>query len=174
MKGRNLDPQQDLPLTRPTTNYAKQALFNILSQRFYFEQKNVLDLFSGTGNISFEFISRGVSEADLVEQNPVLIHFVNSTAQKFGVENKMHCYNMDVFSYLETTTKQYDFIFCGPPYALENIPDLPELIFKKKLLTNIGVLIVEHNPLVNFLQHSYLVDCRKYGTTFFSFFRNPC
>ena len=174
LKGRKIDPNQELPLTRPTTDYAKQALFNILSQRFFFEHKNLLDLFAGTGNISFEFISRGVQDVDAVEQNPTLINFIQVIAQKFGVNNQIHGFTMDVFYFIETCSKQYDFIFCGPPYSLENISLLPDLIFKKNLLKELGVLILEHNPSVNFLQHNLLVDCRKYGTTIFSFFRNPC
>lgn len=169
-KGRRFDPPADKWPTRPTTDFAKEALFNILNNRIDFESVKVLDLFGGTGNHCYEFISRGCIDATYVDKFPGCVQFVRKTAQQLGIESSLKIFQMDVFRFIEFATEQYDYIFAGPPYALPTIDTIPDLIFEKNLLAPEGLLVLEHNPQHDFVNHPRLVDVRNYGQTFFSFF----
>ncbi len=169
-KGRRFNPPADKWPTRPTTDFAKEALFNILNNRLDFEAAKMLDLFGGTGNHCYEFISRGCTDATYVDKFPAAVQFVRKTAEQLGIEPCLKIFQLDVFKFMEFTTEQYDYIFAGPPYALPTIDILPDLIFEKNLLNPEGLFVMEHNPHHEFLNHPRLVDVRNYGQTYFSFF----
>ncbi len=156
---------------RPTTDFAKEALFNILSNRIDFEGKNVLDLFGGSGSISYEFASRGCSEIITIEKNSKSCEFIKNTSREFKFPN-IKIIKMDVFSYLKMCSGSFDIIFADPPFKLENIERIPTLVFEKKLLNENGTLIVEHPSDVNFAGIKELKETREYGTVNFSIFGN--
>lgn len=170
-KGRRFDPPADKWPTRPTTDFAKEALFNILNNLLDFESVKMLDLFGGTGSHCYEFISRGCTDATYVDKFPGCVQFVRKTAQKLQIESSLKIFQMDVFRFIESTRGQYDYIFAGPPYSLATIDIIPDLIFEKELLLPDGLFVLEHNPRHEFLNHPRLADVRHYGQTYFSFFR---
>ncbi len=169
-KGRRFYPPADNWPTRPTTDFAKEGLFNILNNHLDFEELKVLDLFGGTGNHSYEFISRGCTDVTYVEKFAGCVQFAQKTAQTLGIEAFIKIVRGDVFKFVATDYHTYDYIFAGPPYPLPNIPEIPELILQKKLLKADGWLVLEHNPQHNFKDHPHLLQVRNYGTTIFSFF----
>jgi len=169
LKGLRLNPPKSLPV-RPTTDLAKEALFNILLNQIEFEGIKVLDLFSGTGNISLEFASRGASEVISVDRSIHCVNYLKDTSRQHKL-TQIKTYREDVFKYLNVETEQYDLIFADPPYDLNRIPDLPKVIFEKNLLKPDGLLIVEHQSLQNLGNHPAFVEQRKYGHSSFSFFR---
>ncbi|WP_426587805.1 16S rRNA (guanine(966)-N(2))-methyltransferase RsmD [Mucilaginibacter sp. R-33] len=169
LKGLRLNPPKNLPV-RPTTDLAKEALFNILLNQIEFEGIKVLDLFSGTGNISLEFASRGASEVISVDRSIHCVNYLKDTSRQHKL-TQIKTYREDVFKYLNIETEQYDLIFADPPYDLNRIPDLPKVIFEKKLLKPDGLLIIEHQSLQNLSNHTAFVEQRKYGHSSFSFFR---
>lgn len=171
-KGKRFSPPANNWPTRPTTDYAKEALFNILHNNFYFEDINILDLFGGTGNLSYEFISRGCTDVTYVENFGKCIAFTKKMIRDLEIESEMKVLKMDVFSFLERTTNQYDIIFADPPYHLPKIPLLPNLIFEKKVLKKEGWLIIEHDSNNDFQNNPYCFDVRNYGGAIFSFFSN--
>lgn len=170
-KGRRFNPPADNWPTRPTTDYSKEALFNILNNQIDFEETKMLDLFGGTGNHCYEFISRGCTDATYVDKFPGAVSFVRKTAQALKIESEMKIYQMDVFRFVEHATEQYDYIFAGPPYGLPTLDTIPDVIFAKKLLKEDGIFVLEHNPHHDFLNHEHLFDVRNYGQTYFSFFK---
>lgn len=169
-KGRRFYPPADKWPTRPTTDIAKEGLFNILQNHYDFDSVQMLDLFGGTGNHCYEFISRGCTDATYVDKFPACVAFVKKTAETLGIKSELQIVKTDVFKYIEACTRQYDYIFAGPPYALTNIPEIPSLIFDKDLLLPGGWLVLEHNPNHNFKQHPHFSQVRNYGATIFSFF----
>lgn len=170
-KGRRFNPPADNWPTRPTTDFAKEALFNILNNHLDFEEILVLDLFGGTGNHSYEFISRGCTDVTYVDKFAACVQFVKKTAQQLHIESELKIYQMDVFKFIDVATRQYDYIFAGPPYALPTIDSIPDLIFEKNLLLPDGWFVMEHNPHHDFTNHPHIFDIRHYGKTIFSFFR---
>ena len=156
---------------RPTTDFAKEALFNILSNRIDFEGKKVLDLFGGSGSISYEFASRGAAEIITIEKNLKSFEFIKKTVHEFKFSN-IKVIKMDVFSFLKICAETFDIIFADPPFKLENIARIPALVFEKKLLNENGILIVEHPSDVNFSEIKELKETREYGTVNFSIFGN--
>jgi 16S rRNA (guanine966-N2)-methyltransferase len=169
--GRRFNPPADKWPTRPTMDNAKEALFNILNNQLDFEDTKFLDLFGGTGNHGYEFISRGCKDVTYVDKFGACVHFVRKTAQQLEIEPFMKIVQMDVFKFIDYTTEKYDYIFAGPPYELATIDTIPDLIFEKNLLKEDGLFVMEHNPSHDFLEHPKLVDVRNYGTTIFSFFK---
>lgn len=131
----------------------------------------MLDLFGGTGNHCYEFISRGCTDATYVDKFPACVQFVRKIAQQLNIESFIRIYHMDVFRFIDFTSEQYDYIFAGPPYALPTIDIIPDKIFEKKLLRPDGWLVLEHNPNHDFVNHPRLFDVRNYGKTYFSFFK---
>jgi 16S rRNA (guanine966-N2)-methyltransferase len=168
LKGLRLNPPKNLPV-RPTTDLAKEALFNILLNKIEFEGIKVLDLFSGTGNISLEFASRGASEVISVDRSIQCINYLKDTSRQHKLI-QIKTYKADVFKYLELETEPYDLIFADPPYDLNQIPEIPKIIFDKNLLLPGGLLIVEHQSLQNLSNHPAFTEQRKYGHSSFSFF----
>lgn len=169
-KGRQFNPPADNWPTRPTMDFAKEALFNILNNRLDFEAVRMLDLFGGTGNHSYEFISRGCQDVTYVDKFPGCVKFVRKTAEQLNIEAQLKIFQMDVFRFIGHATTQWDYIFAGPPYELATIDAIPDLIFEKNLLAPEGLFVMEHNPHHDFRQHPRLVELRKYGKTYFSFF----
>lgn len=168
-KRRIISPPKNLPV-RPTTDMAKESLFNILGNFIDLDEKVVTDLFSGTGNIAYEFVSRGADKVLAVEQNFVCVKFIRQTAETFEMDN-LTVIQSDVFRFLKSGTQSYDVIFADPPYALENIPAIQELVFEHKRLNPDGWLIIEHPRSVDFTACRYFHSHRKYGKVNFSFFQ---
>lgn len=167
--GRRFQPPNHMPYTRPTTDIAKEGLFNILQNNLDFETIKTLDLFGGTGSISYELASRGVPDLTVVEKDQTMFEFIKKTTTDFKIEN-LKLVRADVFKFIQTCSNRFDFIFAGPPYALTNIDDLPRLIFEKKLLENKGWFVLEHTPRNDYKQFPYFRSERNYGTTVFSIF----
>lgn len=160
-----------MPLTRPTTDIAKEGLFNIIQSNRGIEGMKTLDLFGGTGSISFELASRGAGDLSIVEKNQAMEMFITETAEKLGLTN-LRVFRSDVFRFLKTTGDQYDFIFAGPPYALDTIDRIPEIIVQKNLLKENGWFVLEHTPRNHYENYPLFAAERRYGTTFFSIFIN--
>lgn len=169
-KGRRFSPPAKNWPTRPTTDYSKEGLFNILMNTFDFSELRVLDLFGGTGNHSYEFISRGCTDVTYVDKFPGCVAFAKRTAKELDIEKQMRIMKADVFRFIKMPQEPYDYIFAGPPYPLPNIPDIPNLILEKGLLKEEGWLVLEHNPNHDFSDHPNLLKSRNYGTTIFSIF----
>ena len=172
-KGRRITAPKKLPV-RPTTDMSKEALFNILNNGFYFDEISVLDLFSGTGSISYEFASRGTVNITAVDEDFGCIKFINKTAEEF--EMQIQAIKSDVFKFLETTKLQATVIFADPPYSfsLEQFSKIPDLIFQNKILQDEGILIVEHPKQIDLSILPNFSYCKNYGGSVFSFFEvNP-
>lgn len=168
--GRRIDPPSKMPHTRPTTDIAREGLFNIIQNNLDIEELVTLDLFGGTGCISYELASRGCSNCTIVEKDTAMYEFIKKTSVALKLEN-FKVLKSDVFKYLERCNEQFDFIFAGPPYALTTIDDLPKIIFEKKLLNPGGWFVLEHTPRNNYKQTAHYSTERNYGTTIFSIFR---
>jgi 16S rRNA (guanine(966)-N(2))-methyltransferase RsmD len=171
-KGRRIQAPKNLPV-RPTTDLSKESLFNILNNHFNFSDLKVLDLFCGTGNISFEFSSRGVFEIVAVDKHPACVTFVYKTATL--LEMNIQTVKADVFSFLEKHKDTYDLVFADPPYDLksEQFESIVELVFKNKLLDLEGMLVVEHSKQTPMNQLPYFSFEKNYGNSVFSFFEYP-
>jgi 16S rRNA (guanine966-N2)-methyltransferase len=170
LRGLRLNPPKNLPV-RPTTDLAKEALFNILLNQIEFENIKVLDLFSGTGNISMEFASRGAAEVVSVDRSIHCVNYLKDTSRQHKLD-QVKVYKEDVFKYLQMETEQYDLIFADPPYDLNKIPEIPKIVFERNILLPGALLIVEHQSMQNISQHPAFVEQRKYGHSSFSFYRN--
>jgi 16S rRNA (guanine(966)-N(2))-methyltransferase RsmD len=167
--GRRFSPPSSTP-ARPTTDIAKEGLFNILGNLIDIEDISTCDLFGGTGSISYELASRGAKELTLVERDMTNINFIKKTAKELGIDSQLNIIRGDVFKFMKQQQGQYDFIFAGPPYALQNIDDLPLLVFEKNMLAEDGVFVLEHTPRNDYQQHPNFLRMKNYGTTVFSFF----
>jgi 16S rRNA (guanine966-N2)-methyltransferase len=170
--GRRFSPPAGIP-ARPTTEVAKEGLFNILINSFELEGIKALDLFGGTGSISYELASRGAEHVTLVEKDPVTCTFIQKTISEFALRDKLQLVKGDVFKYLKNCTEQFDFIFAGPPYALANIDDLPMWVFERQLLLAKGIFVLEHTPRNDYAGHPNFLKSKNYGTTVFTFFLQP-
>ncbi len=167
-KGRRFEPPRNNP-ARPTTGIAKEALFNIINNYFNFDQIAYLDLFGGTGSLSFEMGSRECRDITLVERFQPNVAFIRHTAEILDVS--INIVKGDVYHFIETAAKhRYDIIFAGPPYADPKLESLPDLILKNELLTEVGWFILEHSPRHRFNEHAHLFQTRHYGQTNFSIF----
>jgi 16S rRNA (guanine966-N2)-methyltransferase len=167
--GRRINPPSNMPYTRPTTDIAKEGLFNMLSHSLDLEDLKTLDLFGGTGSISYELASRGVSDLTIVEKDKTMYEFIKKTAAMLKIEG-INIIKLDVFRYIEQCEDQFDFIFAGPPYALTSIDDLPRRIFEKKLLKKNGWFVLEHTPRNDYKDFPFYKSEKHYGTTVFSIF----
>ncbi len=167
--GRKITPPAHMPFTRPTTDIAKEGLFNIIHNNLQIDTLKTLDLFGGTGCISYELASRGAVSLTIVEKDNQLYDFIKKMAESLALEN-FRLVKADVFKFIESCTEQYDFIFAGPPYALGTIDDLPLKIFEKKLLNPKGWFVLEHTPRNDYKKFNNYHSERNYGTTIFSIF----
>ncbi len=171
-KGRRLVAPKNLPV-RPTTDMSKESLFNILNNHFHFSEVKVLDLFSGTGNISYEFGSRGSSEITSVDADFGCVNFIKKTAKELDLP--ITALKSDVFKFLERHRGNYDVIFADPPYdmAEKDFHRLVALIFEQDLLDEQGVLVVEHSKNTKMEQLEFYSYDRHYGASVFTFFEYP-
>ncbi len=158
-----------MPFTRPTTDIAKEGLFNILQNNLEIDTLKTLDLFGGTGSISYELASRGAVNLTIVEKDNQLYDFIKKMSETLELEN-FKLVKSDVFKFIDQCTDQYDFIFAGPPYALGTIDDLPLKIFEKNLLKPKGWFVLEHTPRNDYKKFNNYHTERNYGTTIFSIF----
>jgi len=168
-KGKRITAPKNLPV-RPTTDMAKESLFNILNNLYYFDAVSVIDLFSGTGNIAYEFASRGTQSIYAIDGNFGCVKFIHKTAKELDLP--IHPYRSDVFKFLEKTNLTADIIFADPPYNLEvsEFLKIVDLVFDQNLLNEQGVLIVEHSKHMDISEHSKFGYGKKYGGSVFSFF----
>ena len=169
--GRRVNPPANMPHTRPTTDIAKEGLFNILENNLDLPALKTLDLFGGTGSISYELASRGVRDLTVVEKDPAMFAFIEKNARELKLEN-YKVIRMDVFRFIAQCTENFDFIFAGPPYALSTIDELPKLVVSRQLLREKGWFVLEHTPRNNYDGYPLFVTQRNYGTTIFSIFVN--
>lgn len=167
-KGRIFRPNKSFK-SRPTTDIAKEGLFNILENRYDFSNKTVLDIFSGTGSIGYEFISRGCKEGILVEVNYAHYKFIVNVLETLKIEN-VKIYRADAFKYIKKSTDKFDFIFADPPFDLKNFNEIPDTVLNTNLLKENGLFIIEHPKEYNFSKNKYFKEIRKYGKVNFSFF----
>ena len=167
-KGRVLRPPEGLPV-RPTTDMAKESLFNILNNHIDFEEVKVLDLFAGTGNISLEFASRYASSVLSVDVNGRCIDYISKMAAEFKFRN-LTAIRANVFAFLVRPAGSYDVIFADPPYDLKNREIIPALIFDNNWLADEGWLIIEHDKRISFKENVLFTEERRYGKIHFSFF----
>jgi 16S rRNA (guanine(966)-N(2))-methyltransferase RsmD len=168
-RGRKFYPPENIP-TRPTTDFAKTGLFNILNNHIDFVEVSYLDLFAGTGSLSYEFASRGCEHIICVDQDMNCANFIKKMIQEWKITG-MQVVRSDVFSFINQCRDKFDIIFAGPPYKLSNIADIPDIIFEKGLVKDEGWFILETSPEHDFSKHPRLFDHRKYGDTNFHFFR---
>ncbi len=167
--GRKFNPPNNMPYTRPTTDIAKEGLFNVLQNNLDFEEIRTLDLFGGTGSISYELASRGVTDLTIVEKDIAMYEFIKKTSAALRLEN-FKVVKLDVFKFILNCTEKFDFIFAGPPYALTTINDLPKFIFEKQLLKKDGWFVLEHTPRNDYKTYPYYKTERNYGSTIFTTF----
>jgi 16S rRNA (guanine966-N2)-methyltransferase len=168
-KGRRINPPAGFK-ARPTTDYARESLFNILTNRIDFESVDVLDLFSGTGSISYEFASRGALNVHLIEKDHRNIAFIRKMKEEMNLES-IKAIHIDVKAYLKACSYKYDLIFADPPYELPWLPDLPDLVMNAGILKDDGVFVLEHPKDHSFSAHKFFFEHRNYGSVNFSFFR---
>lgn len=168
-KGRRLTAPKKLPV-RPTTDFAKEALFNILENHFYLQEISVLDLFSGTGNISYEFASRGCTSISSVDAHPACVQYIHKTAKTLDLP--IRAIKSDVFRFLDKARTKTDIVFADPPYDLssEEFGRIPELVFGNKLLEEEGLLIIEHSKFTKLEDLPFFSFYKRYGGCMFSFF----
>ena len=167
--GRKISPPSKMPFTRPTTDIAKEGLFNILQNQVDFEDISILDLFGGTGAITYELKSRGAGKSVIVEKDPQMVAFIKNSVEKLGF-NGVQVLRMEVFDFLKSCQEKFDFIFAGPPYALATIDEIPKIIINRELLNPDGLFVLEHTPRNRYENYQGFVKQRNYGTTIFSFF----
>ena len=169
-KGRRISAPNNIT-ARPTTDFAKEGLFNLLNNRIDFEGIDVLDLFAGTGSISIEFISRECNNVISIEQNERHCAFIKKVCSELKISN-LSLIKTDVFKFINSCHSQFDVIFVDPPYELEKLSELPDLIFSKNLLKEDGLLVLEHSSKQNFSNHPNFSNHRNYGNVNFSFFES--
>jgi 16S rRNA (guanine(966)-N(2))-methyltransferase RsmD len=169
-KGRRISPDKNFK-ARPTTDFAKENLFNVLNNIIDFEDLNVLDLFSGTGSISYEFASRGAKSVMSIEKNHNHFSFIQKTIQELKFE-QIQSIKSDVFRFLRNYVQKFDVIFADPPFDMKSIETIPQLVFEKELLSEEGILILEHGATNDFSEHPHFFEKRNYGSVNFSFFKN--
>lgn len=170
LRGRRLNPPQNLPV-RPTTDMARESLFNILNNYVDYEDCSVMDLFAGTGAVSLEFVSRGAREVTSIDINNQCTDFIKQCATQFGINN-LHVVRADVFDLLKRANRRFDIVFADPPYAIDNLAALPDLVFDRVVLTDDGIFILEHPAEYTFEEHPHFWQHRAYGKVNFTFFAN--
>ncbi|MCR4815818.1 MAG: 16S rRNA (guanine(966)-N(2))-methyltransferase RsmD [Bacteroidales bacterium] len=168
LRGRRLNPPANLPV-RPTTDMARESLFNILNNYVDYDECSVLDLFAGTGAVSVEFVSRGAKDVTSVDINNACTDFMKKTAQQLSIQN-MHVVRADVFDLLKRAYKKFDIVFADPPYALNDLPKLPEVVFESDILNEDGIFILEHPKEYVFEENPFFWQHRNYGKVNFTFF----
>lgn len=167
-KSRRIDVPHNIT-ARPTTDFAKEGLFNLLNNQIDFEDIDVLDLFAGTGSIGIEFVSREARNVTSVEKSDLHCNFIRKACKELQIDNLM-LIKGDVFRFLESTKTKFDIIFADPPYQLPQLPEIPDVIFRNQLLKPEGIFILEHSAKNNFENHTHFLSHRSYGNVNFTFF----
>ncbi len=170
LRGRRLNPPTNIEV-RPTTDFAKESLFNILRNRVDFPSCSALDLFCGCGGISFEFVSRGIKNVTSVDSNPRCIAFINQMKDKFKVNN-LFAIRSDAFVYLGRSKMQFDIVFADPPYQMDKFDLVPQLVLKSFVKPG-GIFVLEHSKIHSYKDDPFFVEQRHYGKVNFSFFKVP-
>lgn len=170
LKGKRFYPPKNIP-ARPTTDFAKEALFNILNNHFDFSEVKFLDLFAGTGSLDMEIFSRGCTDITSVDMSKISLGFIKKMSEEVKIPNHKIILG-DAVQFAKNCSQQYDLIFAGPPYALEVINEIPDIVFDKKLLKENGMFVLETSPKHDFTEHLNLLEVRNYGQTHFWFFTN--
>ena len=168
-KGRRISPPAGFT-ARPTTDFARESLFNILNNRIGFEDVSVLDLFAGTGSISYEFASRGAREVHLVEMDIRHVSGIRRIIKELGITN-IKTIHIDVRAYLKTCSVKYDVVFADPPYSLSWLREIPDLVAGSGIMKEEGFFILEHPKAMSFSSHKLFFEHRNYGGVNFSFFK---
>lgn len=168
-KGRHFDVPRSFK-ARPTTDFAKENIFNVMNGYIDFDDITALDLFAGTGSISLELLSRGAAQVVSVELDRDHANFIRQCLAKLNEERDV-LIRGDVFRFLKTCKQKFNFIFADPPYALPNLPTIPHIIFENELLAGNGILVFEHGKQNDFSTHPHFVEHRSYGSVNFSIFR---
>ena len=168
-RGRSINPPRNLR-ARPTTDFAKENLFNVLTNLVDFEECDVLDLFSGTGSITYEFASRGARSVTSVEINAVHHNFIRQTARELGATN-VFAVKANAFLYLRSCPKSFDIVFSDAPYDLEGAEQIVDMVLAGDILKKDGIFIFEHSDKRDFSQNEYFWQLRSYGSVNFSFFK---
>lgn len=170
--GRRFNPPANIP-ARPTTELAKEGIFNMLSNMIDFEGIATLDLFGGTGSITYELASRGATQLTVVEKDDKSVSFIKKTIEQLHIADRVRPIRSDVFKYLKQCTGQFDLVFADPPYALPNIDEIPMLVFSMELLKPGGLFIMEHSARNNYQEHPNFQRLKNYGTSLFTIFAQP-
>jgi len=170
LRGRVVHPPANLPI-RPTTDFAKTALFNILNNYFDFEEVKVLDLFAGAGSIAFEFASRNAKSITCVDESYHCIQFIKKASEDLKIKN-LNCIRTDVFQFIKKPGESYDIIFADPPFVLEKTDEIPDIILENNFLKEGGWLIVEHQSKRELKSKAKPFDVRKYGNCGFSMYKH--
>lgn len=168
-KSRRFNPPANMK-ARPTTDFARESLFNILNNMLDWEETSALDLFSGTGSIAFELVSRGCPRVVLIEQDSLNFNFICSIRDKLQTD-ELWPLRMDVFKYLKAGYEKFDFIFADPPYDMAKTNSIPDTIFEGDTLKPDGLLVVEHSRKMSFATHERFLKEKHYGSVHFSFFQ---
>lgn len=169
-KGRRLDPPVTKWPTRPTMDFAREALFNVLQNQIDFESVEVLDLFTGTGSIALEFVSRGCKKVSCVDNFPKAVSYLKKVQKDLQIEAELQIVRNDAIKFLKSTPLSFDLIFCDPPYDYKWYEEIIRIVEERKLINNSGMLILEHDRNQRFENiHSFSSE-RKYGSSYFSFF----
>lgn len=166
---RQIHAPANLPV-RPTTDMAKESLFNIIENQFELAEKDALDLFSGTGNIAYELASRACKSVTCIEQDNLCIRFIQKTAAELKMDH-LSVIRSDVFRFIPLTRRKFDFIFADPPYDSQHYQLLLRLIFEHELLNPEGMLVIEHHQAIDYSAHERFTAMRRYGRVHFSFFK---
>ena len=168
LRGKRITPPANYQ-ARPTTDFAKEGLFNMLANEFDFGEIAVLDLFSGTGSISYEFASRGCSDIISIEMNPLHTRFIKQCVTQFKIRG-MQVTRYNAFEFIDICRKRFDIIYADPPYSIQGLDTIPERIFANGLVKENGYLILEHPGTFDFTGHPCFVKEKRYGNVHFSFF----
>ncbi len=170
LRGRRFSPPESFD-ARPTTDFAKENLFNVLANIIDFEAVSVLDLFAGAGGISYEFASRGCTNVTCVEKNPTHYRFITKTLEQFNISSAVHPLRGDAINFLSSTENNYNLIFADPPYNMPEVDSLPNLVMSRNILSDDGFFILEHSTAGRFNAHPNFWQQRSYGKVNFSFFK---
>lgn len=171
LRGKIIKAPGNLPV-RPTTDFAKESLFNIINNNFHFENIKALDLFAGTGNLSYELASRGCNDVVAVDLSNRCHQFIEKTAKELNFEG-LKSRKANALDFVKRETREYDLIIADPPYDYEEYTKLIEAIFAKNLLSKDGMLVMEHDIRGDLSDSEYFYETRKYGKVRFTFFQHP-
>jgi 16S rRNA (guanine(966)-N(2))-methyltransferase RsmD len=170
LKARRFSIPKSFP-SRPTTDFAKEGLFNVLEHQMSLDELEILDLCAGTGNISFEFISREAGNVTAVDVNSNCLRYIRKNAEEFKISEQLETIKSDILYYLKRTDRKFDLIFADPPYDYKSHAEIAQIVFERELLKEDGLLIIEHGRHTKMENDPHFELVRQYGNVYFSFFR---